>query len=276
MSTISCPDWDIETISEQATKFGFDGVDFRGLGGEIDATKRPEFTEDVKQTKAQFADSPITISAISSSIGLGTRKRRDKSIAEARRAIVAAEILDIDYIRVHPSHMYESIDMQTQIDYAEKTMSRIQELDWSDNIEWVIETHGEFCASTDILDLYEVVKAPNVGLLWDTQATTRLADESPDETADAIGDLVEYVHMKDAKYNPDHPAAMDDGYRYAVPGQGELPLEGVMSNLVDLGYDGWLTYDYEKLWYDGLKEPDEANPEFVKWFRSLPIEGTSK
>ena len=43
-STLACPEWGLRQIVEAAATHGISGVDFRGLGPEIDITRLPQFT----------------------------------------------------------------------------------------------------------------------------------------------------------------------------------------------------------------------------------------
>ena len=46
-TTLGTPDWDLNTIIDRAADYGFDGVDFRGIGDEIDITLLRDFSEDL-------------------------------------------------------------------------------------------------------------------------------------------------------------------------------------------------------------------------------------
>src|SRR5262249_44643621 len=42
-STLGCPKWDWKTILKNASEWGYAAVELRGIEGELDLTKRPEF-----------------------------------------------------------------------------------------------------------------------------------------------------------------------------------------------------------------------------------------
>jgi len=42
-STLGCPKWSFDTILERATKYGFNGFEVRGIQGQMDLLKIPEF-----------------------------------------------------------------------------------------------------------------------------------------------------------------------------------------------------------------------------------------
>jgi len=120
--------------------------------------------------------------------------------------------------------------------------------------------------SRDLRRLLDAVDDPAVGALWDAGHTTRVSEEPPAETLDVLGEDVAYLHLKDAVHDPDHPDAMDDGWRYVLPGEGDLPLAAALAELRDRGYGGWVTFEHEKRWHPELESPADANRAFVEWF----------
>ena len=43
-STLGCPAWSLDQIIRRAAEYGFDGIAFRGLNGELDLTRVDEFS----------------------------------------------------------------------------------------------------------------------------------------------------------------------------------------------------------------------------------------
>ena len=66
---------------------------------------------------------------------------------------------------------------------------------------------------------------------------------------------------------------MSDGWRYVLPGTGQLPLEDAIGVLREHEYDGWLMYELEKRWHSDLEEPELAFPAFVEWIMPLIAKG---
>ena len=70
-------------------------------------------------------------------------------------------------------------------------------------------------------------------------------------------------------FDPSHANAMDDGWRYVLPGEGELPLAEALVLLKRNGYDGWALFEHEKRWHPDLAAPEIAFPAFVRWVQPL-------
>ena len=142
-------------------------------------------------------------------------------------------------------------------------------LDGASSLHWLFETHDNWIKSTDCRLLLDRISNPAFGTLWDIGHTPRVGGETPQQTWAAIGPRVGYTHVKDASYDPRHPLAMQDGWRYVPPGTGQLPLAEAIALLKKNGYTGWLMFEHEKRWHPELPEPDVVLPAYVKWIRPL-------
>jgi sugar phosphate isomerase/epimerase len=268
-TTLGCPTWDLDTICRKAREYGFDGVDFRGLQGQIDVTLSPEFTRDLALTKRKLADARIVVSGISSSIKLCEASRLRENIEEARRTIPMARELGVAAIRVFGGGDVEVHSKEELAAIGERTMAAVLELHGARTLRWAFETHDHWISSADCKVLLDRIPDPAFGALWDLGHTARVGGEAPKETMRALGDRIFYLHVKDAVYDPDHPQAMEDGWRYVAPGTGQLPLAEGIGLLRKQGYDGWLIFEHEKRWHPELPEPEETLPQFVTWIRAI-------
>jgi sugar phosphate isomerase/epimerase len=268
-TTLGCPSWDLDTICARAREYGYDGVDFRGYLDNIDITQLPEFTSGVPETIEKFHAAGLEISGISSSITLCDPGLRQRNLEEARRTIPLAKKLQTDNVRVFGGGDLERYSRPELANIARECMNAIFELDGGRDIRWLFETHDHWIKSSDCRLLIETVNSPAFGALWDIGHTPRMAGETPAETYTSIGRWIGYTHIKDAIHDPGHPQAMEDGWRYVFPGQGQVPLAEAIQVLKENGYQGWLTFEHEKRWHPDLPEPEEAFPAYARWARSL-------
>ena len=268
LSTLGCPDWSLETICERAQEYGFDGVDFRGILDEVDITKTPEFTDRLAESQARLDAADLPVTCLSSSIRICVEDEYDQHLAEAARYIDLATTLDVPYVRVFGMGDAEAHSLDELAAIGADTMAGILDLPGADEVTWILETHDNWTT----IENYQLLldRLPDeMGVLWDAGHTTRITDDEPAATVDAFGERIEYVHLKDAVYDPNHSDAMDDGWRYVLPGEGELPLASVLDELDEAGYDGWVAFEHEKRWHSVLPEPEVAYPAFVEWFESV-------
>lgn len=269
LSTLGCPDWDLDRICDAGVDAGYDGVDVRGYRDEIDVTRHPRFTDRAAETQRRLEESGLAVSCLGSSISICEADSREENLAEARRLVEVGQAFDVDRIRVFGGGDPDAYSTDELALVGGEMMRDILTIDGADRFQWVLETHDAWTATADWQRLVDQFPDENTGVLWDAAHTIRLADEAPAETLDALGDRLAHVHLKDATYDPDHPDATDDGYVYTLPGEGDLPMADVVRELRDRGYDGWVVFEHEKRWHPSIPEPAVAFPAFVDWFEAV-------
>ena len=99
-TTLGCPAWDLDTVIEKGSAFGYEGVDFRGIQGEIDVTTLAEFTTSIVETKRKLGDAGLSVCGISSSLKICDDTLARANLEEAKRTIPVAAELDVPNIRV--------------------------------------------------------------------------------------------------------------------------------------------------------------------------------
>ncbi len=268
-TTLGCPAWDLDTICKRGRAYGFDGVDFRGLLDTLDVTLLPEFTADLPQTYKKMSDAGLEVSGFSSSITLCDPDRRESNLEEARRTIAAALGLKCQNVRIFGGGDLKSRSRAELVDIAADMFQAILTLDGARSLHWLFETHDNWIRSADSLPLLQRIIDPAFGVLWDIGHTPRVGGETPAETYAALGSRIGYTHIKDAVFEPGHPKAMEDSWRYVAPGAGELPLAQAIELLRQHGYTGWIVFEHEKRWIANLPEPEEIFPKFVRWARPM-------
>ena len=270
-TTLGCPNWDLDTICARGQEYHYDGVDFRGYLDTLDVTTLPEFAQGAAGIQRKLAEVGLAVSGISSSIQVCAPERRQASLEEARRTIAVAHGLGCRIVRVFGGGDLEKHSREELAEFGRETMERILALDGAQELTWVFETHDLWIRAQDCRLLLERIPNPAFGALWDIGHTPRVGGETPQETLAALGGRVGYTHIKDAVYDPGHPQAMQDGWRYVFPGQGQLPLAEAVRLLKASGYDGWLVFEHEKRWIPDLPEPEEAFSAFTRWVASLGV-----
>jgi len=268
-STLGCPDWDLDTLAARGREYGFDGVDFRGIGDQMDVTVLPAFTTGVEATRQLLADSGLQVSCISSGISVCEAERFDDNLAEAARTIPVARALGCGRVRVFGNEGLQPRSRLELADIGRDCLAAILALDGAGDLEWMLETHDLWTRGADCRLLLDRVPERQFGILWDMGHTTRVGGETPAQTWEAVDGRVFYTHVKDAVHEPGHERAMNDGWRYVPPGTGQLPLAEALELLRERGYDGWLMFEHEKRWHRELEEPEVIFPEFVRWVRAL-------
>jgi len=71
-----------------------------------------------------------------------------------------------------------------------------------------------------------------------------------------------YLHVKDIR-------AHAGGFEPALPGGGVVPLADIAALLKGAGFDGWLSFEWEKGWHPSIAEPEVALPRYLSAMRRL-------
>lgn len=145
----------------------------------------------------------------------------------------------------------------------------LQQLADSTKCEIWIETHNEFATGKALKKLLSDVDRENVKIIWDIIHPIE-DGETPEETISYIFDKIAHVHIKDGKKHDD-PVWHD--YEYTPLGEGELPIKKIAKLLLEKGYDGFFSLEWESLWRDELKKlgwtVDEILQKYIDFFREL-------
>lgn len=265
-TTLGCPNWNLETITRNLSAYGYDAVDFRGLGEHLDVTTAPEFTTHLPESRRMLTDAGLRVSCISSSIRLCETERIEDNLDEARRTIALAIELGAPCVRVFGGGDVEACSRPALVDAAAETLERILALDGAEALAWCLETHDHWVGADDVALLLERLPASALGVVWDVGHTPRVTKERPADSWTAYGARVLNTHFKDAAFDPQHPHAMEDGWRYVYLGEGALPLAEAVEVLAKHGYEGYLTLEHEKRWHPELPEPEDMFPHALAWF----------
>lgn len=55
-----------------------------------------------------------------------------------------------------------------------------------------------------------------------------------------------------------------DGYRYVLMGEGDVPVLEILRRLKQMGYGGYLSLEWEKGWHPELEPPEIAIPDYIR------------
>ena len=253
-TTLGCPDWDLPAILENARRYGYQGIDFRGYLGDMAVQKRREFTTEKAKTARRIADAGLEVTGFSTGAALmpTANKPVKESLEEVKAYADLCPTFKTPYLRVFGQAIGDRT-WEDAIGIAADTLRQMAEIAAPNNTAVIVETHDAWVRSEHIRPLMERVDLPNVGVLWDIHHPWR-AGESPAETWESLHPWIAYTHWKDATL-PDHDLCL--------PGDGDLPLRECVDVLRRGGYSGYYTLEWEKKWHPELADPEIAFPRFA-------------
>jgi sugar phosphate isomerase/epimerase len=262
-TTLGCPQWTLKQIVENAAKMGYDAVDFRGLLEDIDISGRPEFTSELKATKKLFKDHGIAVSgiSISSHFAVVDLVEKKKQFDEARRNLELADKLDTHVIRIYGGKVPEGYTVETIMPILAENLRKIGDEAEKHGVTLALETHDDWTNSTFLTRVITQVNHPYVRVLWDLHHPYRVNSEQPEFTYANLGKYTVSIHVKDSVLDKEGKP------RYVLLGEGNVPIKRMLEMLVQGGYDGYATLEWEKRWIPELVEPEIVFPQYVQKMR---------
>ncbi len=260
-STLGCPKWPWATILEQASTLGYAGIELRGIEGEMDLSKRPEFSaRRLADTRKDLAAHNLVVTDLGASARLHERAPsvRAQQLDEARRFIDLAHNLGARYIRVFPNGYFPDEPHETTLRRIGATLAELGEFARGSGVGVLMESHGDLTDSASLVAVMRIAEqASGTGLVWDTHHTVVSGGENPETTWAAIGKWVHHTHIKDS-------VAAGDDRHYVLLGQGTVNVKAIVQTLVKGGYQGVYNLEWEKMWHPDIDEPEVAFPQYAR------------
>jgi sugar phosphate isomerase/epimerase len=267
-STLGCPNWSFDEIVQRASQYGYDGVAFRGLGGQLDLSKVPEFLPSARaDTRRRLKEAGLATSMVltSAAMMIADAEQLEAALRLGEGHIDIASDLECPSIRVFGGQIPTGVSQAAAVRRAGDRLHRLGDYAAQRGVYVLIETHDDWVVTSRLRLAVEAAEHPNVGVLWDVHHPIRIAGESVAQAWTNVGPWVRGVDFKDSV--TDFEARL--GYRYVQIGDGEIPLKEALKILKAAGFDGWLTFEWEKLWHRDLADPSVAFPEFIVRIRAL-------
>lgn len=265
-TTLGCPNWDMDKIILKAVEFGYDGVDFRGYLGEMDIFNVPEFSSDIEETKRKFKEASLEIPCFSSSVHLVTtsEEQLEKHLEELRQYARLCKAFGATYIRVFGGHIGE-LSRSEALDVVGRNLEKMLDIAEENKVCLLLETHDDWTKHEDVTSILEKVDSDYFQILWDVHHPYRLVDEAPEKTWEVLGDRIKYTHWKDS-----YPTEKTrQGYQLCLLGEGDVPLRRIYNLLQDKGYKGYYTFEWEKVWWPDIEEPEVSFEGYTTYMRAL-------
>ena len=265
-STLGCPDFSWSDIYSVAKDFGFDGIEIRGIGKEINAVKAREFTEgpQLDRTIAVLERLGLEIPCLTSGCCLKFADKLDETLSEIGEYINLASLLGTPFIRVladlEPDPRGEIDD-----DYMVGAIKKAAALAKGTGVTLLIETNGVYSDTKRLRALLDKVAMREVAALWDIHHPYRFAHETPETTIENLGSYIKYVHVKDSimEKGPDGKKTI----KYRMMGFGDMPIPGMLHALREIGYEGYISLEWVKRWAPDIDDCGIVFPQFAAYMR---------
>jgi sugar phosphate isomerase/epimerase len=193
----------------------------------------------------------------------------EKQISDGMAYVELARALHAPFIRVF-GDKFDAASRERVVSQAITGLQRLGAHAQGTGVTVLLESHGDFAQSDLLRDVMERVASPHIGILWDTHHPWRFNGEQPQDTVKKIGPWIRHTHWKDSHIRPATEANPPPrNFGYVLFGAGEFPVSNFLAALKTIGYDGWLSLEWEKKWHPTIEEPEVAFPQFIATMKKL-------
>ncbi len=261
-TTLSCPEWSWETISGEASRLGYDGIEVRGIAGEMVLHQcTPFLPERIDHTVNDLKQKGLEICCLDTSCRFDQPENVEASLEEGRKAVDLAQRLKTPYIRVFGDKIPDPGKVDETVSQVAWGLEQLGHYAETRGVYVLIETHGDFSDSRLLLSVLEKTSSDAIGVLWDINHPYKYAAEPFSVTYERLGRYIRHVHIKDSR-------GFGKEARLCMIGEGDVPLNDAIGILRTHGYGGWLSLEWEKKWHPELEEPELALPAFIRYIRT--------
>ena len=123
-----------------------------------------------------------------------------------------------------------------------------------------LETHGDFATAVEVSEILAQLDSTNFGIIWDPANAFEQNGEVP-HLLPLMASRVRHLHLKDLIRDSQHSS------HYVPTGEGEFPFETFFKALAEIGFNGFASFEWEKLWHPELAGPEIALPHFIQWWK---------
>jgi sugar phosphate isomerase/epimerase len=257
-STLGCPSWTFPAIVDFAAANGYQGIEIRGITGELDLPKCPEFSAGrIGESKRMLADKNLKIVDLGSSAAMHHRDaaERGKNMDDGKRFIDLAQALDCPNIRVFPNDLPKGPDRPAVIQTIIEGLLTLGDYAKASNVHVLLESHGDCVVTADLLQIMSSCAHPQVGMVWDICNMWAVTKETPAFVYGQLKPYIRHAHIKDVQF-------INGAIHYVLLGKGEAPIEEAVRLLDQGGYNGFYSFEWEKMWHPEIEAPEIALARF--------------
>lgn len=232
--------WPIEKSFEVASKFGYDGIEIWGGRPHAYAPDmRPENIQKIKDLSAKYNLPIVSFEPEMACLLWRDQRWIDESMEYFRQCIDFCKAIGCPYMVM--AALQCSYEYSTDEDWAQfiKYMKELAAYSESvDGVTMILETvtpwEGNILIrSDDTVRALKEINSPKVKAMLDLAAPLTVGEPSSNYFEKLGKDLV-HVHLVDCK---------KDVEDHLILGDGELPVEEVLSMLDSYGYDGYCSVE---------------------------------
>jgi sugar phosphate isomerase/epimerase len=265
-STLGCPTWSIDQVVDAAVAYGYDGVEWRLIDGNVidPVAGRARVERAVRSCRQRG----VEVCALDTScrFNLPAPGDREAQVADLGRWIALAQAVQVPLLRVFggasPASNPTGADEGVENGWVAGALRAAAPEAAAAGVTVALETHDAFSSARRTAAVLHMVDSAHVGAIWDSHHPYRVG-ETPEQVLEALGSYLVHVHVKDAR----RQAPGGEDWQLLLMGEGEVPVREQVQLLAHRGYGGWVCVEWEKKWHPEIPEPEVALPQHIAWLK---------
>jgi sugar phosphate isomerase/epimerase len=267
-STVSSPKWDFETLVIRAKEYGYDGIEIRGSRDQGIQTASDIFLTDTSKVRSMFSGAGLEICCIASSIAYSQNKHeRALRAAQLRDYIDTAEAVGCAWVKIFDAEAKPGVSRSMLAAEMGDWLLPLGDYAAEAGVGILVENSLSFRTSKEMWMILDRINHPAIGCCWDI-FNAALLGESPSTSVPVLNSKIQYAQVKDAKFGV-------LGAAYCKLGEGDVQVEKFIKKMRGIGFEGYVTLEWEKAWLPNLAEPEEILPDSIaklrRWNEKLEV-----
>ena len=255
-STVACPDWTIDQVAKRAAEMGYQGVELRTLGpGGTGLASDPALSD---PQRVRDALGHHGIEAVCLTTGLYAHHHDLSADREAQLRIAEninlAVQLGCPYVQVFAGRPDPNQDRKSIIRRMAESIHPLGRRAAEAGVTLLLENEPAFSVPKEWWWLLESVHEPSVGICWNlpNAAAANQDDNGGWVAVPTLNSRIRMAKVYDAVIGP------NGGFTNI--GDGTVAIEGFIKRLLGIGYQGYLSVEWNRLWFEGLTPADQFLP----------------
>jgi len=268
-SSVGCPGWDLVTMVEKARELGYEGIELRGLQGQMHLPLAPELASNPAKIAKLMRDTGVHIICLATGNAFHMRDPAElaRNKSDVREYIELADKLECPFVRVFgaeipPAKFFGYEKRETVLGRIAEALRELADFAAAHRVTLVIENSGDFTDSVAMWYLVDAADSPAIRCSWNP-FNARIRGERPTTSIPRLGARIGLVKVTDAKFD----GLAFDGY--VQLGQGNVEIARMVQLLKGIGYRGHLVFEWPKLWNPSLQDADKVFGPAAKYLRGL-------
>jgi|GEM_PF-49936 len=265
ISTLGCPDWSFAQILENFEALGVEGIEVRGIEGQVEPDKIPYFfPENVEETRARLAAHHLKLVGFGTSASFHDPAKREANVAACKTAVDVCARVGIPAIRVFGNQAPEGEGREAVLRGIGEGIREVFRYANSRGVLVNLETHGNINSIESLRPILDVCGGePSFGIIWDVAHSDKTTGDDFEAFYQFIKPYLRHMHIKD------HLRGTTPPYKLTNLGRGDIPVAAIVRRVLADGYDGYFSFEWEKKWHPELDAPEIAFPEFTRYMRRV-------